>query len=54
MSAPDYAGFIWSAYGFTAFAVAALVVRAVLDHRAQVAALARFEGEATPPEALRD
>ena len=46
MSAPGYATFIWSAYGFTALAVAALIVRAFLDHRAQSAALARLDAEA--------
>lgn len=45
MSTPGYATFIWSAYGFTALAVAALIGRAVLDHRAQAAALARFARE---------
>lgn len=41
---PDHAGFIWAAYGATALAVAGLVIRAVLDHRAQVRALSRLEG----------
>lgn len=39
---PDYAVYIWSAYGVTGIAVAALVLRAVLDARAQRRALARL------------
>jgi heme exporter protein D len=38
-----YAPFIWSAYGATALVVAGLILRAVLDHRAQLRALARLE-----------
>ena len=39
----SYAPFIWSAYGATALVVAGLILRAVLDHRAQLRALARLE-----------
>lgn len=40
---PDYGVFIWSAYGFAALAVLGLTLRAVIDHRMQVRALARLE-----------
>ena len=40
-----YAVFIWSAYGATGLAAGALVIRAVLDHRAQTRALARLQQE---------
>lgn len=39
----DHAGFILVAYGLAALTVAGLVLRAVLDHRVQKAALARLE-----------
>jgi heme exporter protein D len=38
-----HAGFIWSAYGLAGLIVAGLVLRAVLDFRAQRRALARLE-----------
>ena len=38
-----YAGFVWSAYAATALAVLILLLRAVLDHRSQLRALARLE-----------
>ena len=38
-----HAVFIWSAYGATAVVIAALVVRAIVDHRAQVRTLARLQ-----------
>ncbi len=38
-----HAGFIWSAYGLAALIVFGLILRAVLDHRAQQRALARLE-----------
>ncbi|MDB5559697.1 MAG: hypothetical protein JWQ36_2631 [Enterovirga sp.] len=45
-----HAVFIWSAYGITTVIAVALVLRAVLDHRAQRRALARLEaaGAAAP------
>jgi heme exporter protein D len=46
MEAGRHAGFIWSAYGLAALIVLGLVVRAVLDHRAQRRALARLEARA--------
>ena len=51
MPAPDYGVFIWSAYGVTGLVVAALLLRAVLDYRAQLKALARLENAspAAPP-----
>ena len=42
METMRYAGFIWSAYAVTGLALLGLVFRAILDHRAQLAALARF------------
>ena len=45
---PDYGVYIWSAYGFTALVVAALLLRAVVDHRVQVSALARLEHDSEP------
>jgi heme exporter protein D len=39
----DHAGFIVAAYGLAAIVVAGLIARAVLDYRAQKAALARLE-----------
>ena len=39
-----HAAFIWSAYGVTTVIALALVIRAVLDHRAQRRALNRLEG----------
>ncbi len=39
-----HALYVWSAYGATALAIGALVIRAVLDHRAQARALARLGG----------
>jgi heme exporter protein D len=45
-----HAVFIWSAYGATTLVVLGLVIRAVLDHRAQRRALARLEAAgAVPP-----
>jgi heme exporter protein D len=41
-----HAGFIWSAYGLAALIVAGLILRAVLDYRAQTRALARLEARA--------
>jgi heme exporter protein D len=38
-----HAGFIIAAYGLAGLTVAGLVLRAMLDHRAQKAALARLE-----------
>ena len=38
-----HAGFIWAAYGLAALIVLGLILRALLDHRAQLKALARFE-----------
>ena len=38
-----HTAFIASAYGFTALIAAGLVLRAILDHRAQVRALAGLE-----------
>lgn len=38
----EYGFFIWSAYGVTGLTIVALLVWAVLDHRAQVRALARL------------
>ena len=38
-----YAFFVLGSYAVTALVVAALVLRAVLDHRAQVRALSEFE-----------
>lgn len=43
MSGTDYAAFIWSAYGASALVVAALVIRAVVDHRVQLRALRRLD-----------
>jgi len=48
-SNPGYAVYVWSAYGATALAVAGLVLRAILDHRAQLRALACFERGDTDP-----
>jgi heme exporter protein D len=39
----DHAGFILAAYALAAATIAGLVLRAVLDHRAQTDALARLE-----------
>jgi heme exporter protein D len=45
-----HAVFIWSAYGITTLVALALVIRAVLDYRAQRRALARLEAAgAVPP-----
>ncbi|NNM73565.1 heme exporter protein CcmD [Enterovirga sp. DB1703] len=45
-----HAVFIWSAYGATTLIALGLVIRAVLDHRAQRRALARLEAAgAVPP-----
>lgn len=43
MPGAGYGFYIWSAYGVTALAVAALLVHAILDRRAQVRALSRLE-----------
>ena len=42
METGRHAAFIWSAYGVTALVAALMVLRAVLDHRAQLRALARL------------
>lgn len=42
----DYAVYIWSAYGVAGLAVGLLVLHTVLDHRAQLRALARLEAKA--------
>jgi heme exporter protein D len=45
-----HAVFIWSAYGVTTLIALALVIRAIVDHRAQRRALARLEDAgAVPP-----
>lgn len=46
MGGGEYAFYIWSAYGVTGLTVAALLVWAVVDHRAQTRALARLEAVA--------
>ena len=45
-----HAVFIWSAYGVTTLIALALVLRAIVDHRAQRRALERLEaaGAVTP------
>ena len=50
-----HAVFIWSAYGVTTLVALALVVRAIVDHRAQRRALARLEaaGAALPGREMR-
>lgn len=53
MGGSDYAVFIWSAYGATALVVAALIIRAVLDHLAQARALARL-GASVEPRGAND
>ena len=52
MPGQDYAFYIWSAYGVTAFAVVVLVAHAILDRRAQIQALSRLE-TGDPSEARR-
>lgn len=42
METMRYAGFIGSAYAVTGLALVGLVLRAILDHRAQLGALRRF------------
>jgi heme exporter protein D len=44
MDLGPHAFFIVAAYAVTALVLAALVLRAVIDHRAQVRALAELEG----------
>jgi heme exporter protein D len=44
-----HAVFIWSAYGVTTLIALALVIRAVVDHRAQRRALARLEAAGAAP-----
>ncbi len=44
-----HAVFIWSAYGAATLVVLGLVIRAVLDHRAQRRALARLEAAGAVP-----
>jgi heme exporter protein D len=44
MNLGPHAFFIVAAYAVTALVVAALILRAVVDHRAQVRALAELEG----------
>lgn len=48
MEGGTYGAYIWSAYGAAALAVLVLTLRAVLDHRAQLRALARLEGTGSP------
>lgn len=48
-----YAVFIWAAYGAAALILAGLVLRAVLDHRAQRRALARLEARAADVSARK-
>ncbi len=43
----SYAFFILGSYGITALVMGALILRAVLDHRAQVRALAELESRGT-------
>lgn len=43
MEGMRHGAFIWSAYGVTGLVVLGLVLRAVLDHRAQARALARLD-----------
>ncbi len=47
MNLGPHAFFILAAYGATALIVLGLVVRAVVDYRAQVRALAELEGRGT-------
>lgn len=53
MQADPHAAFILAAYGATALVVAALILRAVLDHRVQVRALKALEPQA-PAAGARD
>jgi heme exporter protein D len=46
LDAGRHAAFIWAAYGAAALILAGLVLRAILDHRAQRRALARLEARA--------
>jgi heme exporter protein D len=48
METGRHAVFIWSAYGLTCLVAFGLVLRAVLDHRAQTRALARLEPGSGP------
>ncbi len=43
MSGDPHTGFILAAYAFAAVLVAGLIARSVLDHRAQLQALAKLE-----------
>ncbi len=43
MEESRHAAFIWSAYGVTSLVAFGLVLRAVLDHRAQTRRLAQLE-----------
>ena len=43
-----HAAFIWSAYGVTSVVAFGLVLRAVLDHRAQTRRLAQLERSEVP------
>jgi heme exporter protein D len=43
MDLGPHAFFIWAAYGVTALIVGALILRAVVDHRAQLRSLAALE-----------
>lgn len=42
----DYAFYIWSAYGAAGIGIGLLVLHGVLDHRAQMRAVARLEAKA--------
>ena len=46
---PDYAFYVWSAYGVAGVAIGLLVLYGVLDHRAEAKALARLEEQGRGP-----
>lgn len=48
-----HAGFILAAYGATALVVGGLILRAVLDHRAQLRNLADLEARGTRRRSTR-
>ena len=54
MDLGPHAFYILAAYAMTAVIVCALIVRAVLDHRAQVRALAEMEGRGIRRRSDRD
>jgi heme exporter protein D len=54
MDLGPHAFFIVAAYGMTAVIVGALIGRAVLDHRAQLRALAEMEGRGLRRRSERD